>query len=199
MHDPLRDIERAHLWRPYTDIATYERGDFLPIVRAEGVYLFTHDGQRLYDGISSWWSVALGHGEPRITDAITAQANHLQHSILGTVTHAPASHLAERLSALTQHRLPHVYFASDGSSVVDAALKLAAQYHALRGNPEKRRFIAVSERRLVGELAVPIERSLSTIATPGAPDELQRRDGSPGNHVASTSDQLTIAAGVHQP
>lgn len=145
MHDPLRDIERAHLWRPYTDIATYERGDFLPIVRAEGVFLFTHDGQRLYDGISSWWSVALGHGEPRITDAITAQANHLQHSILGTVTHAPAIHLAERLSALTQHRLPHVYFASDGSSVVDAALKMAAQYQALHGHPEKRRFIALEE------------------------------------------------------
>lgn len=145
MTHTTREMEHAHLWRPYTDIASYERGPWTCIERGEGVHLVTSDDRRIYDGISSWWCVALGHGEPRIIEAIRRQAGQLQHSILGTLTHAPAIALAERLAALTGGRLPHVYFASDGSSVVDAALKMAAQYWALRGRPRKRRFVALEE------------------------------------------------------
>lgn len=141
----LRELDHAHLWRPYTDIASFERGPWTNIVRGEGVHLIEEGGRRIYDGISSWWCVALGHGHPHLTSAIAAQAGQLQHSILGTLSHAPAVQLAARLSGLTEGRLPHVYFASDGSSVVDASLKLAAQYWALRGVPEKRRFIALEE------------------------------------------------------
>lgn len=141
----LRELDHAHLWRPYTDIASCERGPWTHIVRGEGVHLIDAGGRRIYDGIASWWCVALGHGHPHITAAIAAQAGQLQHSILGTLSHAPAVQLAARLAGLTGGRLPHVYFASDGSSVVDAALKLAVQYWALRGAPEKRRFIALEE------------------------------------------------------
>jgi adenosylmethionine-8-amino-7-oxononanoate aminotransferase len=145
MQDDLRQQDIAHLWRPYTDIASHERGETLCIERGEGVYLVEAGGRRILDGISSWWCVSLGHGERRIIGAIQAQAARLQHSILGTLGHAPAIELAARLAALTGGRLPHVYFASDGSSVVDAALKMAAQYWALRGRPEKKRFIALEE------------------------------------------------------
>ena len=141
----LQSREYTHLWRPYTDIASYERGPWTLIERGAGIHLITQDGRRILDGISSWWSVALGHGRREILDAICAQSERLQHSILGTLTHAPAIELATKLAALTGNALPHAYFASDGSSVVDAALKMAAQYWALRGQPKKRRFIALDE------------------------------------------------------
>lgn len=144
--DPIsHDIETRHHWRPYTDIRSFEAGPWTLIERAEGLFLHTADGRRLYDGIASWWCVALGHGEQRITSAIQRQAGQLQHCISGTLSHAPVIALAERLSALTDHALPHVYFASDGASVVDAALKLAAQYWSLRGAPKKCRFVALDE------------------------------------------------------
>lgn len=145
MNNDLQRNEYAHLWRPYTDIASYERGPWTLIERGEGVHLIAQDGRRILDGISSWWSVALGHGHAPVIDAIRRQAGELQHSILGTLTHAPAITLATRLAQLTGQHLPHVYFASDGSSVVDASLKMAAQYWALRGQPQKRRFIALEE------------------------------------------------------
>lgn len=145
MDSDLRARDIAHLWRPYTDIASFERGQPVYIERGEGVYLIDSRGQRILDGISSWWSVALGHGEPRIVAAIQRQAAQLQHCILGTVGHAPAIELAARLAGLTGGRLPHVYFASDGSSVVDAALKMASHYWALRGRPGKHRFVALEE------------------------------------------------------
>jgi len=145
MQSPSHKLEARHHWRPYTDIARFDEGPWTLVERAEGLFLHTADGQRLYDGIASWWCVALGHGERRILDAIQRQAGQLQHCISGTLSHGPAIALAARLSALTDHALPHVYFASDGASVVEAALKLAAHYWTLRGKPEKTRFVALDE------------------------------------------------------
>lgn len=141
----LHDAANAHLWRPYTDIVSNESAPFVNIVRGDGVCLIADNGRRILDGIASWWCISLGHGERRITDAIQKQAEQLQHCILGTLSHTPAIELAQRLVALTEHRLPHAYFASDGASVVDAALKLAAHFHALRGEPQRKRFIALEE------------------------------------------------------
>jgi len=140
-HQASRDHQ--HLWHPYTDIASYERAPYISIDRAEGIHLIDHTGRRIYDGISSWWCVALGHGHPHIIQAIQKQAATLQHSILGTLSHPPAVDLAARLAALCPGDLNHVYFASDGSSVVEAALKMAAQYWGLRGKPEKRNFMTL--------------------------------------------------------
>lgn len=141
----LRQADHLHLWHPYTDATTYERGPFLCIDRAEGVYLHTADGQRLLDGIASWWCVALGHGHPHVVRAIQDQAARLQHCILATLSHAPAIQLAERLAALAPGDLNHVYFAADGSSVVDAALKMARQYWIFAGQPQRTRFISLRD------------------------------------------------------
>lgn len=143
MSGSLRDLDHRHLWHPYTDARPNASAPFLNIVRAEGVYLYEESGRRLLDGISSWWSVALGHGQPRIVAAIQEQAAKLQHAILGTLTHAPAIELATRLAALLPGDLNRIYFASDGSSAVEAALKMAVQYWRNRDRPEKTRFVSI--------------------------------------------------------
>lgn len=141
--DELRALDHAHLWHPYTDIAAFERAPHRCVVRAEGVRLHLSDGRALLDGISSWWSVALGHGHPRVVDAIRRQAATLQHCILATLSHPPAIELAARLADTLPAPLRHVYFAADGSSAVDAALKMARQYWIHRGEPGRVNFAAL--------------------------------------------------------
>lgn len=128
--------DRSHIWHPYTRASTLADG--VPsIVRGEGPYLIAEDGTRYIDAISSWWSCALGHGHPRIVEAIRRQAAELQHSILGNLTHPNASRLAARLAALMPDPAVHVHFASDGASAVEASLKIALQYHHNIGRPER--------------------------------------------------------------
>lgn len=141
--DRLRQLDHAHLWHPYTDTNTYERAPHRCIVRAEGVHLYQADGRSLLDGISSWWSVALGHGHPRVVEAIQRQAATLQHTILATLAHPPAIELAARLADSLPDPLRHVYFAADGSSAVDAALKMARQYWIFQGDPRRVNFVAL--------------------------------------------------------
>jgi len=141
--DTLRELDHRHLWHPYTDIATHERQPLLCIDRAEGSYLYDINGRALLDGIASWWCVALGHGYAPVVEAIRKQAGELQHSILGGLSHPPALKLAARLAALAPGGLNHVYFAADGSSAVEAALKMAAQYHAFNGEPQRTRFVGL--------------------------------------------------------
>ena len=143
--DVLQEMDYRHLWHPYTDIATYEDGPFLCIERAEGIYLYDQHGRALMDGIASWWACALGHSHPRLVKAIQDQAAVLQHSILGKLTHPKAIELAARLAALAPGDLNHVYFACDGSSAVEAALKMVLQYWVHTGKPERHEFVYLEE------------------------------------------------------
>ena len=145
MSPTLREQDNRHLWHPYTDITAFEREPYTCIERAEGVFLYTSDGHRMYDGIASWWAVSLGHGHPRLVGAMQAQAGILQHSILGNMSHPKAVELAARLAAVAPGTLNHVYFACDGSSATEAALKMAVQYWQNVGRPEKTRFVALEE------------------------------------------------------
>lgn len=144
-HADLQAADYRHLWHPYTDVTTYERAPIHCIERAEGVYLYEQGGRPLLDGIASWWCVALGHSHPRVVRAIQQQAATLQHCILATLSHAPAIELAERLAALAPGDLNHVYYAADGSCVVEAALKMARQYWIFRGQPQRARFISLCD------------------------------------------------------
>lgn len=141
----LRELDYRHLWHPYTDIGAYESGPFLCIERANGIYLYDQHGRALMDGIASWWACALGHSHPRLVQAIQEQASVLQHSILGKLTHPKAIGLAARLAAIAPGDLNHVYFASDGSSAVEAALKMVLQYWVHAGKPERREFVYLEE------------------------------------------------------
>jgi adenosylmethionine-8-amino-7-oxononanoate aminotransferase len=130
MTDDLRQLDLRYLWHPCTDIEALAGSAFPIIERADGVYLHERGGRALLDGISSWWCVNLGHNHPRIVEAIRRQAGQLQHCILGGMSHPRAIELAERL---------------DGSSAVEAALKIAVQYWHNRGQAGRGRFIALAD------------------------------------------------------
>ncbi|MDO8684770.1 MAG: aminotransferase class III-fold pyridoxal phosphate-dependent enzyme, partial [Armatimonadota bacterium] len=136
-----RDIRSV--WHPYSKIAEIESEPFPTIVRGEGVYLFDADGNRYIDGISSWWACSLGHGHPRIVEAIKRQADALQHSMIGGMSHPVVIELAERLTAICPDMLNKVFFASDGSSAVEAAIKIATQYWQNIGKTSKTRFASI--------------------------------------------------------
>lgn len=135
---------RSHIWHPYTRFSAVHEG--LPrIVRGEGIYLEDDQGKRYVDITSSWWACSLGHGHPRIIKAIQQQAETLQHSILGNLSHPPAEALAAKLVSLMPSIDRHVLFASDGASSVEAALKIALQYAHQTGNPGRTRFVSIRE------------------------------------------------------
>jgi len=143
MNMQARDIR--HLWHPYTDMVAFEQQTYLCVEKAEGIYLYLNDGRKLIDGIASWWCVNLGHSRPEIVRAIQEQAAILQHAMIGGMSHGPAVALAERLAQMAPGDLNRVFFGADGSSVVEAALKLAVQFWGLEGKPEKARFISLED------------------------------------------------------
>ena len=143
--ESLRDIDIRHLWHPYTDIEAFEKGPYTVIERAEGVYLYEQGGRPLLDGISSWWSTALGHGHPVVVEAIREQAGVLQQAILGNMSHPKAVELAHKLAEFTPEGLNHSYFAADGASATESALKMAIQYWWNQGIDGKCEFVCLQD------------------------------------------------------
>jgi adenosylmethionine---8-amino-7-oxononanoate aminotransferase len=143
--EELRQLDIKYLWHPCTDINALEHMPFPIIERAEGAYLYEVGGRPLLDGIASWWCVNLGHGHPRLIEAVQKQAPVLQHAILGGMSHPNAIRLAERLAQLTPGDLQHSFFASDGASAVEIALKMAVQYWANIGEKGHNRFVGLEE------------------------------------------------------
>jgi adenosylmethionine---8-amino-7-oxononanoate aminotransferase len=137
----LSERDRACVWHPYTQMLT--AAPPLPIVRAKGVYLYTEDGRRLLDGISSWWVNIHGHSHPKLNEALAAQARELEHVHFAGCTHRPAVELAERLIEVLPLGMARVFYSDNGSTAVEVALKLACQYWRNRGQPERRTFVTL--------------------------------------------------------
>jgi adenosylmethionine-8-amino-7-oxononanoate aminotransferase len=114
----------------------------IAVVRGEGVYLYTEDGRRILDGISSWWVNIHGHSHPKLNEALAAQARQLEHVIFAGFTHRPAVELAERLLQVLPAGLARVFYSDNGSTAVEVALKLAVQYWSNRGE-DRRTFVAL--------------------------------------------------------
>ena len=150
-----RDL--AHLWHPCTQMKDHESLPLIPIRRGEGVWLEDFEGRRYLDAISSWWVNLFGHANPRINAAVKAQLDDLEHVILAGFTHAPAVELAERLVAITPEGLNRVFYADNGSSAVEVALKMSFHYWRNRGQPAKTRFVNLANSyhgETLGALAV---------------------------------------------
>jgi adenosylmethionine---8-amino-7-oxononanoate aminotransferase len=130
----LRDLKT--IWHPLTQM----HGMTPPpaISHGEGAVLVTTEGKRLIDGISSWWINIHGHGNSFLADALTKQARAFSQAIFANFTHEPAVELAERLCAMTAGSYSRVFYTGDGSSAVEAALKMAVQYWSNRGTPRKK-------------------------------------------------------------
>lgn len=136
----LIERDSAHLWHPYTQMLT--RPAPTPIVRGEGVYLYTEDGRRLLDGTSSWWVNIHGHSHPVLNAALAAQAGRLEHVIFANCTHEPAVELAERLVQVLPSGLSRIFYSDNGSTAVEAAMKMASQYWSNQGQ-SRRTFITL--------------------------------------------------------
>jgi adenosylmethionine---8-amino-7-oxononanoate aminotransferase len=133
--------DRAHVWHPYTQMQTAPPP--LPIVRGEGVYLYTDDGRRILDGISSWWVNIHGHSHPALNAALATQASRLEHVMFAGCTHPPAVDLAARLVSVVPEGLHRVFYSDNGSTAVEVAVKLAAQYWINRGQPQRRAIVTL--------------------------------------------------------
>jgi adenosylmethionine-8-amino-7-oxononanoate aminotransferase len=136
---------RAAVWHPCTQMKVHERLPLVPIARGEGVWLYDFDGRRYLDAISSWWVNLFGHANPRINAALKAQLDRLEHVILAGFTHEPVIALSEKLAALTGHRLGHCFYASDGASAVEIALKMSFHYWRNAGRSDKHRFVGLAQ------------------------------------------------------
>lgn len=143
--DEILRLDREHVWHPCTQQKDHEKIPPIPIVRGEGVYLEDIDGKRYIDGVSSWWVNLFGHNHPRLNRALNEQAGRIAHHIFAGFTHAPAAELAGRLCRLAPAGLNKVFFADNGSSAVEVALKMSFQYWQQTGHPDKSRFVSISE------------------------------------------------------
>lgn len=139
-------LDKRRVWHPYTQMQNYrERVEPLVVVEAEGSRLVDADGRSYIDGNASWWTCALGHRHPRLVEALRRQTETLCHTSLAGVAHPRAAELAEALSAVAPSGLEHVFFSDNGSTSVEVAMKLALQYWAQNGRPERRRFVALED------------------------------------------------------
>lgn len=170
------------VWHPCTQMKHHERLPLVAVSHAKGAWLYDRDGRRYLDAISSWWVNLFGHANPRINAALKAQLDTLEHVMLAGCTHEPAVELAERLAALTQHTLGHAFFASDGASAVEIALKMSFHAWRNRGYGNKREFVCVENGyhgETIGALGVtdvplfkdaydPLIRHAHVVASPDA-------------------------------
>jgi adenosylmethionine-8-amino-7-oxononanoate aminotransferase len=175
-------IERSlrAVWHPCTQMKVHETQPLLAVDRAEGVWLIGPDGTRTLDAVSSWWVNLFGHGHPHIVASMKDQLDRLSHVMLAGCTHAPVVELSERLAALTG--LGHAFYASDGASATEIALKMSAHYWRNVGRPQKSRFIGLAggyHGETVGALSVtdiplfreaygPLVRVSATVPSPDA-------------------------------
>jgi adenosylmethionine-8-amino-7-oxononanoate aminotransferase len=135
----------------------HEQFPLVAISHGKGAWLYDHDGNRYLDAISSWWVNLFGHANPSINQALKDQLDSLEHVMLAGFTHKPVVELSERLSSLTQHQLGHTFYASDGASAIEMALKMSFHYWQNKGLTNKKEFICLKNSyhgETLGALAV---------------------------------------------
>ncbi len=132
-----------HIWHPCTQMKHHETFPLVSIEKAQGIWLYDTNGNRYMDAISSWWVNLFGHCHPYINDALVDQLNKIEHVMFAGFTHQPAVELAERLAQITPGNLDHCFFASDGASATEIALKMSFHYWQLYGKTDKVNFISL--------------------------------------------------------
>ncbi len=129
------------VWHPCTQMKQHEQLPLIPISSGDGMWLIDVEGKRYLDAVSSWWVNLFGHNHPRIKAAIKQQLDCLEHVMLAGFTHEPVVALSEKLSKLTG--LGHAFYASDGASATEIALKMSFHYWRNSGKPAKNKFISL--------------------------------------------------------
>ncbi|MPQ59120.1 adenosylmethionine--8-amino-7-oxononanoate transaminase [Duganella sp. FT27W] len=183
------------VWHPCTQMQHHETVPLIPVKRGQGAWLYDHEGRRYLDAISSWWVNLFGHANPRINAALKDQLDTLEHAMLAGFTHEPVIELSEKLSALTGGVLGHSFYASDGASAVEIALKMSFHSWRNHGKTDKQEFVCLKgsyHGETIGALAVtdvalfkdaygPLLRASQTVMSP---DARQARDGETAQDIA---------------
>jgi adenosylmethionine-8-amino-7-oxononanoate aminotransferase len=183
------------VWHPCTQMQHHETVPLLPVSHGRGAWLYDANGRRYLDAISSWWVNLFGHANPRINAALKDQLDRLAHVMLAGCTHEPVIALSEQLGARTGHVLGHCFYASDGASAVEIALKMS--FHSWRnsGQPARREFVCIKggyHGETIGALAVtdvPLFRDaygplLQQAHIAATPDSRMGHDGESAAEVA---------------
>ena len=190
------------VWHPCTQMKRHETLPLVAIARGSGVWLYDQEGKRYLDAVSSWWVNLFGHSNPRINAAITDQLGKLEHVMLAGFTHEPVVQLSERLAQLAPEGLGHCFYASDGASAVEIALKMSAHYWRNSGQANKTQFISLQNSyhgETIGALSVtdvalfkdayaPLVKQNATVVNPDS------RNAAPGesdhDYALRCADQL---------
>jgi adenosylmethionine-8-amino-7-oxononanoate aminotransferase len=199
------------VWHPFTQ---HGLGEPIPLVtHAEGAAIYTADGRRIIDAISSWWVTTHGHNHPRIVAAIREQAEKLDQIIFAGWTHEPAENLARGLLAIMPSQLTRVFFSDSGSTSVEVALKMALGYWAARGEQRYRILVlehsyhgdtigamSVGARGVFNQAYAPLLFDVNTIPFPAAGREQETLDAlesacAGGEAAAFIVEPLALGAG----
>ena len=183
------------VWHPCTQMQHHETVPLIAVSHGRGPWLYDHEGKRYLDAISSWWVNLFGHANPVINAALKDQLDRLEHAMLAGFTHEPVVRLSEQLSDMTGRVLGHAFYASDGASAVEIALKMS--FHAWRnaGLTDKQEFVCLKgsyHGETIGALAVtdvalfkdaygPLLRASRVVMSP---DARNARDGESAQDVA---------------
>ncbi len=140
----LIELEKKHVWHPCGQMKDYEDYPAIFIERGEGVWLYKKNGEKILDAISSWWTNLFGHANPYINTKIKEQLDKLEHVLLANYTHEPVIRLSKYLSGLFNNKLSKIFFTDNGSSAIEASLKMSFQYRYNTGKPEKKKFAYIT-------------------------------------------------------
>ncbi|MBX3025888.1 adenosylmethionine--8-amino-7-oxononanoate transaminase [bacterium] len=137
--------DRQYLWHPFTQMRDWLAETPIVIERGEGNYLVDTDGRRYLDGVSSLWCNVHGHRKRELDEALAAQTARIAHSTMLGLANVPATELAKRLIEVAPTPLTRVFYSDAGATAVEIALKLALQYWQLCGEPQRTRFVSLTE------------------------------------------------------
>jgi adenosylmethionine-8-amino-7-oxononanoate aminotransferase len=140
-HTNLIDFDKKHVWHPYTSMSN-PLPSYL-VESAEGVHIKLASGEKLVDGMSSWWSVLHGYNHPKLNQALIDQTQKMAHVMFGGLTHEPAINLCKKLIGMTPEPLQKVFLSDSGSVSVEVAIKMSLQYWHSQGKSEKHKLLTV--------------------------------------------------------
>lgn len=134
----LKEADKHYVWHPFTQMKTH--GEVIPIVKGEGIYLYSEDGRKIMDMVSSWWTSIHGHSNEILAKAVYDQFLTLEHVIFAGFTHPKAAEISKKICTQLPY-LSKVFFSDNGSTAVEVGIKMALQFWYNQGK-EKRKVIA---------------------------------------------------------